>query len=171
MKTNLRTIVGRLNRLNILHRLHIHKAANAYGLYFGQLPILEAIGKNNNCTQKEISELLHVSPPSIATSVKRMQKMGLLRKVSDENDLRCTHLSLTEKGLSYSEDARKAFDKIDEKMFKGFSSNECDEFYNYIERLIENLSDDEEFKNETFFSLVAKMENLKKVDEKGEKDD
>lgn len=161
MKIKLRTIIGRMNRLNLLHRLQIHKAAATSGLYLGQLPILEAICENQNCTQKQLSDILHVSPPSIATSVKRLQKMGLVQKIADENDLRYTHIILTPKGKEISLKCRQLFDQKDTQMFKGFSEAECEELSKYIERLIENLSVDEEFKNETFFSLIAKAENLR----------
>lgn len=171
MEIKLRTIIGRMNRLNLLHRLHIHKVANASGLYFGQLPILETVKKNPNCTQKQICDILQVSPPSIATSIKRMQKMGFLQKTEDKKDLRCTHILLTKKGEEATETCRSAFDKIDEQMFKGFSEAECEQLYSYIERLIENLSIDDEYKNQTFFSLMAKMENLQKQKEKEDKND
>lgn len=161
MKIKLRTIIGRMSRLNLLHRLQIHKAATANGLYLGQLPILEAIEENHKCTQKQLSDILHVSPPSIATSVKRLQKMGLVEKVADENDLRYTHITLTPKGQELSLKCRQSFDKIDVQVFNGFSESECEELFKYIERLIENLSIDEEFNNETFFSLIEKAENLR----------
>lgn len=166
MKIKLRTIIGRMNRLNLLHRLHIHKAAAANGLYFGQLPILETVKKNPNCTQKQICDILQISPPSIATSIKRMQKMGLLQKIIDKDDLRCTHIILTKKGEEATEACRCTFDKMDEQMFKGFTEEECQQLYSYIERLIENMSIDEEYKNQTFFSLMAKVENLQKQKEK-----
>ena len=165
LKIKLRTIIGKMNRLNLLHRLQINKAATPTGLYFGQLPILESVEENQNCTQKELSDILHVSPPSIATSVKRLHKIGILQKIADENDLRYTHITLTEKGQEISKECRHSFDKIDEQMFKGFSEIECEQLYKYIERLIENLSTDEEFKNEPFFSLVAKAENLRNKEE------
>lgn len=165
MKIKLRTIIFRINRLNLLHRLQIHKAATANGLYLGQLPILEAIEENHNCTQKQLSDILKVSPPSIATSVKRLQKMGLLQKIADENDLRCTHIRLTPKGQEFSEKCRQSFDKLDVQMFKGFNEAECEELFKYIERLIENLSFDEEFKNETFHSLIEKAKNLHNQEE------
>lgn len=166
MKIDLRTIIGRMNRLNLLHRIHIHKAATASGLYLGQHPILEAVERNYNCTQKELSDILHVSPPSIATSVKRLQKMGLVKKIPDENDLRCTHIVITEKGQELSKKCRQSFDKIDEQMFRGFSESECEQLSKYIERLIENLSTDEELKKQSFFSLIAEVESLHNKEEK-----
>lgn len=171
MKMELRKIIHRLNKLALLHRLQIHKAANANGLYFGQPPILETIKEHNNCTQKQLADILQVSPPSIATSIKRLQKQEFVQKIVDEDDLRCTHIVITEKGMKCCEKFKKSFDEVDRQMFKGFSETECEEFYNYIERLITNLSIDEEYKNQTFFSLIEKEKNLHKLHEEEEKDD
>ena len=53
------------------------------------------------------------------------------------------------------------FDKIDEQMFKGFSEEEKEQFCNYLDRLIENLSTDE-MKDKSMFALCKKEKQLYK---------
>ena len=52
---------------------------------------------------------------SVAVSVKRMQKSGLITKISDENDLRCNRIALTENGKQRTEYIHSQFDKLDKK--------------------------------------------------------
>jgi DNA-binding MarR family transcriptional regulator len=139
---DLKTIMEKMNRMFMLHRYYIYKAATKNGLYIGQLPILEQVHDCETCTQKELSEHLGVSAPSIATSVKRMQKAGLIEKTHDSEDLRRTLIHLTKKGKELSELCRKDFDQIDQKMFRGFSEEECSTLSNFVERMQHNLEEE-----------------------------
>ncbi len=138
-----RDIVKKLAILFSIHSYYIHNASSSCGLYKGQLPILEQASMNENCTQKEIAETLCVSPPSIATSIKRMEKAGLLEKTADENDLRNNHIKLTDKGRELTNNCREVFNGIDEKMFNGFTSEECEQMVLFFERMINNLVTEE----------------------------
>lgn len=169
MDLELRSIIWRIGRLHILHRLHIYKAAANNGLHFGQMPILEKIIEHDNCSQKEIAEQLQVSPPSIATSVKRMQKIGLLKKSADASDMRYTQITITEKGKELTQKCRAAFDEVDRQMFAGFNDQECRQFYEYIERLIQNLSTDE-YVDKDFHSLIKEANELDIKQKKEETD-
>lgn len=162
MKTDYHTIAARINQLNLLHRIYIHRAAVKNDIYFGQLPILEYVDGHDRCTQRELAETLQVSAPSIATSIKRMQKTGLLKKEADENDLRCTRISITKKGREQTRRYRSVFDAVDKHMFNGFKEEECEQFYGYLNRLVANMATDE-FNGRTILSLMATMTNEKKL--------
>lgn len=166
MNTDIRRIVGLLGQIHILHRIYVHRALLATDIYFGQFPILEYVEKHDKCTQRELADTLQVSAPSIATSIKRMQKTGLLEKECDEKDLRCTRISITEKGRDQMLQCRRAFDAIDKQMFEGFSKEETAVFGEYLSRVISNLTTDE-FKGKTMFSLIETMTNEKHVQRQG----
>lgn len=140
MKIELKEIIHKLRDLNLLHKFHIYQATVNNKLYFGQFPILEYVSKNDRCTQKELADMMCVSAPSIATSVKRLQKAGLLDKVTDKNDLRNNRITITKKGRELTERCRIDFDKIDEQMFSNFSNEECLLLCNFFDRLTANLS-------------------------------
>ncbi len=159
MKISFLDIAKKMNTLSILHRINIQKQASKNGLYFGQPPILEYVANHNNCTQREVADFMKVSPASIATSVKRMQKAGLLEKMVDESDLRYNRLKITEKGKELTYKCREDFDKVDAQMFSGFSDEECQQLYGYYERMIKNLSTDE-LADKSIFSLIAEGKKL-----------
>ena len=97
-----REIVGKLIQLNALKRISTHRAASEIGLYDGQMPLLETLERDGCLTQKALADRLHVSPASVAVSIKRMQKCGIVDKMPSEEDLRYnrvmpasyTHLTL-----------------------------------------------------------------------------
>ena len=142
-----------MRRVIVLHRLHVQRSSAPYHLYGGQLPILEFIGTHDGCTQKDVADFMQVSPPSIATSVKRMQKAGLLKKVSNEQDLRCNRLSLTEEGTHAVSACKSGFLAVTQRMLDGFSPQERTALASYIERMMRNLST-EEYNRRNLFSLL-----------------
>lgn len=161
MEIELKEIIHKLHNLNILHRFYIYQATINNNLYFGQFPILEYVNKNDQCTQKELAEMMCVSAPSIATSVKRLQKAGLLDKITDEKDQRNNRITITEKGKELSEKCRIDFDKIDAQMFSGFSTEEHLLLCNYFDRLIANLSTDD-ISNKSICCFMKEEKNWKK---------
>ncbi len=136
-------LVHSLLSVSVIHRYRISKDAQKNGLYFGQPVILEYISNNNLCTQKELAGSLHISPPSAATSLKRMEKTGLIDRVADKEDVRKNRLSLTEKGRMALESFRETCKSTDEKMFKGFSREECEMLEDFLTRLYKNLETEE----------------------------
>lgn len=148
-----RKIVKKFGKLNALHRLGLQKISIKNGLYLGQLPILEYIINNDGCTQTEIAKSMGVTPPSIATSVKRMECAGLIERKTDSSDQRYNRLTITEKGKTLAGNCRDSFDKLDSKMFEGLNDVERDIFKKSLDKMINNLST-EENKNETMFSLI-----------------
>ena len=76
-------LAAKMKKIQLLRRIWIQKTQPDVELYFGQLPILEYIRKNPGCTQAEIAEHLCVTPASISTSTKRLQKSGLLTKTTE----------------------------------------------------------------------------------------
>lgn len=158
MESSLYPIVQRIKRLEIMHRLSIQRASVQEGVHLGQPPILIYIAEHEGCTQREIADALQVSPASIATSLKRMQRSGLIQKKVDSTDLRSNCLTLTPEGQSAMQRSRQACDAVDRRMFEGFSREELSTFCHYLDRAIGNLSG-EEFLDKSFRTLLAEFHN------------
>jgi DNA-binding MarR family transcriptional regulator len=158
MEPHLYPIVRRIKRLEIMHRLCVQRASVKEGVHLGQPPILAYIAEHEGCIQREIADALQVSPASIAASLKRMQRSGLIQKDVDSTDLRSNRLRLTEKGQAAMQRSRQACDAVDQRMFEGFSQEELSTFCHYLDRLIDNLSG-EEFRGKSFPALLAEFYN------------
>lgn len=146
--------------MNLLHRIHIQKMLMKHDIHLGQPAILECILAHDQCTQREVAQWLQVSQPSIATSVKRMQKAGLLTKRPDEEDLRVTRLSVTEEGKRRLELGRRECDRVDTGMFRGFTEEEMKILQEYLDRLIDNMAS-EELRGKSFFALMETERKMK----------
>lgn len=130
-------------KLECVKRFTMHNMLKDSGVYFGQPPILDFLEKNGVCTQNELAKALEVSPASIAVSIKRMQKNGVVEKIADDNDLRCNRISLTEKGRELTREMHRKFDQIDKIMFTDFDENELATLKEYLDRIYNNLSSTE----------------------------
>ena len=119
-----RETIKLLMEFNRLHRAQVQEIMESEGLFYGQLPILEVVNSLGCCTQKEIANTLKVTPPTVATSVKRLMKKGYLMKTIDENDQRNTLISITNEGKLKTCACREKFDELDSKIFEEF--NDCD---------------------------------------------
>lgn len=142
MANSYRSLGGKLITIGILRRLQIQKLIRGKEIFKGQFPILEIICKNEGCTQKYIAESLMVSQASIALSVKRLAKAGMIEKTVDEQNLRCNRIYPTEKGRSMRAELSAMYCAVDEMSFRGFTDEEIAVIDGLFSRMIDNLSED-----------------------------
>lgn len=140
MKESLHQTVHKMCRVTLLHRYHISNALRHIEIYRGQPEILEYLVNHGDCPQVEIAKNFGISPASIATSIKRMSKSGLIERTVDEENRRANKIRITEKGKLVLEKGREECDRVDEKMFEGFSDEEIVQFSSMLSRLSDNLS-------------------------------
>lgn len=105
--------------------------------------ILAALNRLGDCgqadTQKEIAEVLQISPASVTMSIKLMNKSGLLTKTVDENDQRANLIMITDKGRDVVEKYEKLLDATCSELYKGFSDEEKEILLNFSQRIQQNL--------------------------------
>lgn len=129
------------NQVTALHRAVAFKAFSGSGLFAGQYHILEVIHSNQNATQQTIATMMNVSPASVTNSVHRLEKKGLVERETSEKDLRVNHLSLTPKGEKTLEVFHEKFSLINDEMFVNFSQEDLQTMNQYLEKIVDNLTD------------------------------
>ena len=127
-------------QLFCLRRMLQRKAAETSPLHRGQLPVLEYIRWNPGCTQVQIAEALLVSPSSVAQSTKRMQRDGLLKKETEE-DQRCNRLYLTEMGEQVSKECKRRYIEMDAELFSLLSGEDMDVLSALLGKLVKTAAD------------------------------
>jgi DNA-binding MarR family transcriptional regulator len=128
--------------------------------------MLQTIMDNPGMTQFELSEKMNVTPASIATSTKRMEKVGYLRKEEDPNNLRVKKLYITELGQSLATESKKQIDEVDQKLFNGISDEELECLVNIYDKLIINLAEiKKDEPNLTKEELISLVKELKEKEE------
>jgi DNA-binding MarR family transcriptional regulator len=131
-------------KIGMIHRLHMQNIAGInenYGLHSGQLRILHTISVMNGATQKELADRLNITPASLAVSVKRMQKAGIVEKVADQTDLRNNRIYATEKGRRIQTDSLAEFIAFDNSLLEGFSPEEFRQLDDYLLRIQNNMKE------------------------------
>ncbi len=140
MKEKIQSVNGAFHRYHCNHRNIVDSRFREKGIYFGQPPILKYLSEHKNVTQKEIAEHLHVSAPSVATSLKRMEESGLVVRVEDKKDARRNTVILTKKGKELVKYTDDTFMCINAVTFNGFTEEEMDTLVKYLERMNENIT-------------------------------
>ena len=87
-----KALMRKIITLSILHRYYLQHKAVSVGLYAGQPMVLEFLLQHGESAQKDIAAHAHVSAASIAVSLKRMEKNGLITRSSVEQDARLKKL-------------------------------------------------------------------------------
>lgn len=129
----------------IIRLIHRYSAVNfkcfqKMGLHPGQLPVLKTVYEKEGISLRELADVLHVKPPTVTVTVKRLEKTGLVYKQADREDLRVNRIFLTEKGKGIIKEISVLLDKNEKILTAGFSREEKETLYSYFERMIENLA-------------------------------
>ena len=90
-------------------------------------------------TQKELADRLHASPPTIAASLKVLERQGYVERRTDEKDSRRNRSFITQKGRDAIRSALEGFRQVDEHMYHGFSPEERELVCSLHRRMLDNL--------------------------------
>lgn len=159
MDTKSMELASRFRHFERLHRALLDSIVLDMGLYSSQPFLLFMLQNANEPTQKEIADMLNVSPASTAVTIKRMEKAGLIKRVIDEKDSRCNRITITSKGNELANECKQKFGEIDGYMYNGFSEQEQQQlldFYKRIELNIKKLANDKQIKLRAFHCKEVK---------------
>lgn len=134
-------------RLNQAHRAAVQAELSAAGLSEVGHPMLLAIlqsscdrDKDGRChAQRELAELLHISPAAVANSLKSLEKGGYIRREPGATDARRNQVIVTEKGTAAVDGCIQAFERVSRQMMAGFSPEEKEYLAAIQRRMLENL--------------------------------
>lgn len=132
--------------LNQAHRAAIQGELNAAGLGAVGHPmlvsILQSAGEDpeGQCqAQRELADLLHVSPAAVANSLKCLERDGYIRREPWAKDARRNRVLLTPKGTAAVEGCRDVFRRVSARMLAGFSPEELQQLAQFQHRMLDNL--------------------------------
>lgn len=126
------------------HHNAIHAGMTARGVKDVGSPRLLAIlrqcrERGEDPSQRELADLLHVSPATIAVSLKSLERNGYVERRVDPADSRRNLISLTPRALDALEASLAVFRSVDEAMLAGFSEEEVGLLARLHLRCLENL--------------------------------
>ena len=110
--------------INVLRRKLLQQKTVGCDLHPGQLPLLETLLHQPECTQKELAETLRITPASVAQSAARLKNAGLIEKRVDANNRRCNRLRATPAGEQAAKVYRQSFDQVNDETFGCLTAEE-----------------------------------------------
>lgn len=137
-------VKNQLYELCLRHTCFTNHYINKMNLYQGQPRMLMLLWERDGLTQSEIVETLELRQPTVAKTIERLQKKGILFTRADTSDKRMVKVYLTPKGYDLKEEIMLIFEDMAKKMLKGFSLQEKDEFINYMKRVQKNIKECED---------------------------
>ena len=134
----------RLVQLTHLYFRETFQALKDTGIHPKQVPFMILLDEQEGMSQREISQELGISPPTVAVSVKRLEKSGLVERREDEQDLRRSRIFLTERGKETIQDIKTCVEEKEALVFRGFRESARCLMNRFFDQMIENLGGKQE---------------------------
>lgn len=132
-------IVHTLQKMMTVRNSLMRKRINEYVIAWEYVPVLSFIKEHPMCTQREIAREFSKTPAAITLSTQKLEKLGLIEKNVDKENLRVKRLCITEEGKKVARDTVKVFDDIDFMMRSGIDEKELEIFLKVLDQLYSNL--------------------------------
>ncbi len=141
-KLDLNTVLHKFISTDRQHHTLLENQVSKGTLHRSQHRMLLYIYKCKEApTQKQIAEFFEISSAAVAVMLKKLEASGYIGRVAEKNDMRYNRVTVTEKGEKTLLDTKALVDEVDSYMFKNFSDNELEIFYNCLEKIQNNLSE------------------------------
>ena len=134
-----RKLFMKLRFVDHLHRKQCDDIVKKAELFYRQLPVLDVLSELGSASQKEVADRLHISPPAITNTVKRLTKHGYVEWEVSENDRRLHRLALTEKGRKEHLICFGKLNQMDHEVLDGIDPEDLKVFEKVLDQMIEKL--------------------------------
>ena len=108
----------------------------------GQLPVLLELWNGDGLTQRELLDRLDIEQATMANTLARMQRDGLISRRRHPSDRRAQLVFLTQRGKALRDTAMTAASQTEDALFQGFRRVERELLLEYMRMLLANLGRD-----------------------------
>ncbi len=109
------------------------------GLSSGYMPVFFALARGAELSQRALTEAASIEQPTMAATLSRMERDGLVSRRADPADRRSTLYALSDKGRQMSEKVREAGRSINAEALAGMSDDEQAAYLALLGRVVKNL--------------------------------
>lgn len=110
--------------------------------------LLFCLSHEEGLTQLELSKRAGLKPPTVSVALRHLEEEGYVVRETDAEDKRAARVYLSEKGQALERENMERFERIDNRMMRGFSAEETETLRKLLLRIKENLEDEGEEENE-----------------------
>jgi len=137
---------GILSKIYLADNLIKKKVRSGIGdnkLTPGVVNFLYFLSENDGVIQKDISDHFREEPASVTSTLKHMERSGLIERRQNDSDFRAKSIYITSKGREAQKRVDSLYSSIQEEGFIGFSKDELNTLHILVERLCTNLENTE----------------------------
>ncbi len=131
-----------VNHLARLMAQALKERIEALGVVPGQFAQLLALYEQDGLTQAELCERVRIEQPTMASTLNRMERDGLIRRVPDPADRRRARVMLTTQARRLEGDLVSAARGVNSAATRGLSDGEVAALMRTIAQVIDNLEAD-----------------------------
>ena len=129
-------------QIGLLGRLYDRRLQDVlkdYGVAPGQFAPLVMLFEQDGLTQAELCRRINVEQPTMANTLQRMERDGLIRRKSDTADKRRTLVHLTPRAREMQSRVMESARAVSNQTVKGLSVGDQDDMFRLVARMVENL--------------------------------
>jgi DNA-binding MarR family transcriptional regulator len=111
-----------------------------HGVLPGSYPVIAWLMHLGEATQSELSRMIGIEQPTMAVTLRRMERDGIVQRKPDPDHGRRSLVKLTPRGRKLSEVISVAAHDVQKLASRGLTAAELEEFYRLAGLMTENLS-------------------------------
>ncbi|AWZ02022.1 MAG: MarR family transcriptional regulator [Rhodobiaceae bacterium] len=128
--------IARLFAKELQHRIQ------PLGIVTGQFPILLELWEGDGLTQRELLEKLDIEQATLANTLTRMQRDGLIKRTKHPTDARAQLIWLTDKASKIKNEAYQSAAQINMESLSVLSEKDQALFMEFMRRVIAGMRSD-----------------------------
>lgn len=130
-----------VNHIARLFAEGLRRRVEPLGIVPGQFPALLELWINDGQTQKQLVEKLDIEQATLANTLARMERDGLITRTEHPEDGRARIVRLTKKAKSIRDDAYSAAHETNTIAMSSLSAEEQKQFVDFMQRIIKVMRD------------------------------
>ncbi len=140
-----REIMGNIIKTSRLNKRVTDGKIQQTGIHHSQHFLLMFLSKHSEMpSQREIAKELDISPAAVATTIKKLEQGGYIKKNIDQEDGRVHEIGLTDKGRYVVEKSKRLFQEKNSEIFEGIDEEELLQVQKTLGKVLQNLKDFEQ---------------------------
>lgn len=139
-----RSLGYQVNHLARLLAQSIRARIEPLGVVPGQFAQLLALYEQDGLTQTELCQRVRIDQSTMAHTLKRMERDGLVTRTRATNDRRQVQVHLTPRALKIRGELENAARQVNTLALQGLTQPEAERLLAALAQLIDNLEDDQE---------------------------
>ncbi len=128
-----------INQLARLFAKELQARIQPLGIVPGQFPILLALWNTDGITQRELLSEIDVEQATLANTLTRMERDGLIKRTKHPTDARSQQIWLTKKALSVKAGAYRSATQTNRDALGYLSTKERDMFIRLMQKVIQSM--------------------------------